>query len=176
MSELFDTTVLLNGDGRGLIPRDTFASATNRTGGELSKGDIVMFDIGQSATEVTNNNVQDPASGLSNVILPQTGQLGHGIFAVADETIADNANGRFRLTGVCNVKANKNSGGISLYDPLIAQNGAEEADADTSGGAKIIAIALEAVDNADVGNSPAQAATLKVLFNANGLGSVNTTS
>lgn len=69
----------------------------------ITKGDVVMFDLANADGAVSNNDLLDSASGLVNVTLPVTAYLMSGIFAIALEDIADNAQGKVRLCGIVEV-------------------------------------------------------------------------
>jgi hypothetical protein len=130
----------------------------------------VALDLVLESTEATGYGI-GADSAFSNVIPPNAADQARGIGLVALEAIADNARGKFAVGGYQTAKVQKNSGNIAVLDPLVLSTAGNYLDADTAGGAKIVALALEAA------TGPSSATAIKVLFaGIHGLGSVNTTT
>lgn len=116
--------------------------ATNRTGATLSKGDIVAFDLTGSDGDVDayGTTSTDP---LANVISAATAHLKGWIFAVALESIADDAKGRFLVRGVDEVElADSDTSDVAAGKTFTATNGQTYASLRTDG-AVSLGIALE---------------------------------
>lgn len=82
----------------------------NRTGATLAKGDIVAVDLTGSDADVETITSFDPATDadtahpFANVISAATAHLKGWVFAVAAESVEDDAVGRFYLAGVIDVE------------------------------------------------------------------------
>lgn len=134
------------GPGDGLFPAHIEAVCTNRSGGALAVGDVVVLDLATSATETDNNtpgsaDASGNNSGFNSVIDPATAYLKQGIYGVALEAIADDAAGKILFRGVADVNVATN---LDLGESGTPQNASNQLLEGTgSTGAKIIAIALE---------------------------------
>ena len=65
----------------------------------ITKGNLVSFDLLNADTDVSNNILGDPASGLANVIQSNAEKL-EVVFAIALEDIADKGQGRVLVSGI----------------------------------------------------------------------------
>ena len=140
------------GPGDGLFPSDYIVEATNRSGAATGLGEVVMFDLAQSATEVDNStpgssDTDGNNSGYNNYINPAiTGPfIKHYFYGVALEAIADNASGRVQVRGRCTALV---AGATAAGTALVANADGEMDVATGATDTKVLAIA-EAVD---VGN------------------------
>lgn len=119
----------------------------NRTGGMLTRGEIVMVDHASSSSEATEAGFSQTGND-GNAITPATAGLGYRYFAVLlDETCADDTVGNFAIVDD-DVEAwiIKGSGSVNVGDALQPANSSTDLSANTAGaGVKYIAIALEAV-------------------------------
>jgi hypothetical protein len=98
----------------GLVPGLFFdnhiVDATNRTGATTGVGEIVMFDLAQSATEVDNgtpgsSDASGANSSYNNYIDPSVAVgLVSYFFGIALESIADNTTGQILVRGRVNAK------------------------------------------------------------------------
>lgn len=135
------------GPGDGLFPVNVEIEVTNRSGGALAVGDVVQFDMAQSATECDNANPGSSDGDGNNsayncVIDPATANLDHGIYCVALEAIADNGTGRVGLSGRFDVNV---VGTTVAGSYLTAADGSNQLVVATgTGNLKVLAIAEEA--------------------------------
>lgn len=117
----------------------------NRTGSTVTKGTVLAIDVTMTATESTNLIPGSPSSGLLNLRAPAAQDLVSGFLAVLlDDSCADNAKAKWGYRGSMKVKVQKDSGNISIGDPLVGST-SQYADADPTAGYKYIAKAKEAV-------------------------------
>lgn len=135
---------------RGLDITPNFRTAVNRSGQALVRGDVVMFDHTQGDGDTSNSDKARDNSAHVNVVLPATALLSYGVFAVALESIADDAEGQIALSGdhlPINVDTAASAGAA-----LIPVNAADAAT-DTAGaaGQKIIGILGDALAAGGVG-------------------------
>lgn len=93
----------------------------NRTGGALAVGALVVMDEDNSATESTNSEIGDPASGFAAAVVPATADLEAGIFGVVLQAAADDAQMLVRLRG--NLDVMLVTGATALGDLLVAADG-----------------------------------------------------
>lgn len=120
----------------------------NRTGAALAKGDLVSVDLTGSATEVETYTAWESSDGelahpFANVISVATAHLKGWVFAVAAETIADNASGMFYLQGIVDVEfPDASTDDIDAGDQITATNAATYASLGNDAQA-VIGIALE---------------------------------
>ena len=79
--------------------------AYNRTGTTIYKGQVVMADIAQSATECDSTDQGDDGYVLGNVIDQTDAKmlLGHPMYVCLSDSVADNEVGRFMVWGQCKV-------------------------------------------------------------------------
>lgn len=160
---------LQTGGVGGLVPVNFDRPFWNRTGSTLAIGAVVQLDIGASpATESTS---KDPTAvfGTSiwhNVVTPTTAGLKSGIFAIALESIADNASGKFRLRGIVEaLQFETSDGAVAVGDDLYAVNASVNLGTVATASAKVLGKAMDVIADAD----PASLAT--ILFNGiEGLG------
>lgn len=113
----------------------------NRTGSATVVGEIVMFDLASSVTEVTT--VGTGETGIfANVITPLAAQLRFGLFGICLEIAADNAEMEICVSGRVKALVGDTA---AIGAPLIAQD-AQVDLTDTTGalGQKILGVALEA--------------------------------
>lgn len=76
----------------------------NRTGQTVLRGELVMLDLAQSATETDSLRPGDDGSIFANVITPTDAAVQEGRpILVALEDILDNAAGRCLIEGMCDV-------------------------------------------------------------------------
>lgn len=101
----------------------------NRTGATLAKGDIVSVDLTGSDGDVETYTGFDPdtdadtAHPFANVISVATAHLKGWVFAVAAESIEDNATGRFYLRGVIDVElADSDTSDVDAGDRITPTN------------------------------------------------------
>ena len=138
----------------GLWFDDYIVEATNRSGATTGIGELVMFDLAQSASEVDNStpgsgDASGANSAYNNYIDPSiaAGQRAY-IFGVALEAIADNATGRIQVRGRCTAKV----AAATVAGSLLVGNADGEMDiAAGTGDSKVLAIA----EGADVSNQAA---------------------
>ena len=147
--------VINNPRGVNPGPPDT-AFVFNRRGAAVSVGDVVMLDLGQTATETTGIAFSDEAGVWANVVLPATAQLGYGIFAIVSDLMggagADNT--LIQVTFVSPAITANVTGTAALYETCTAVNAADTLAAATgTGGQKIVGIAL--TTTAGAGELPA---------------------
>lgn len=95
--------------GDGLFFQGYTVYATNRSGATTGIGEVVMFDIAQSATEVDNGTPGSSDGGgnnssYNNYIDPGIAGVAdkHFIFGIALESIADNVAGQVLIRGRVN--------------------------------------------------------------------------
>ena len=135
--------------GEGLCPANWDVYVTKR-GGAAAKGDVVMFDLANADTATTNNTLGGLASGWKNVIEPTTALEEKGIFAVALEAIADDAEGWVRVYGIvdafCHTEDTQDlAAGELMYLDVSVEVNALTADLPAStDNNKYLAISLEA--------------------------------
>jgi len=145
MSSLFAAT---GGPGDGLFFAGYTCQATNRSGAATGAGEVVMFDLAQSATEVDNgtpgsSDSDGNNSGYNNYIDPAitSPAVKHYIYGIALEAIADNATGPVLVKGrVVAAVAAATVAGTAL---VANADGEMDVTAGTAD-AKVIAIAEEA--------------------------------
>lgn len=103
----------------------------NRTGASLAAGDIVAVDLTGSDADVETITAFDASTDadtthpFANVIAVTTAHLKGWVFAVAAETVADDAEGRFYLRGVIDVElADSDTSDVDAGDRITPTNGA----------------------------------------------------
>jgi len=93
----------------GLFPSKFDANARNRSGGTVTKGQVLMVPFTPGiATEVATNDSNSYLPGRSNdtiwntLVLPTAAGLQAGFYAAVclDDSVADNAIGLFRFFGI----------------------------------------------------------------------------
>lgn len=101
----------------------------NRTGATLAKGDIVAVDLTGASDEAETYAAFDSATDadtlhpFSNVVAVATAHLKGWVFAVAAETVADNAAGEFYLRGVIDVEvADSDTSDVDAGDRITPVN------------------------------------------------------
>lgn len=100
----------------------------NRTGAALAKGDVVAVDLLDEATETEPFISFDPSTDadtihpFASVVPVTTAHLKGFVFAVALESIADNAVGRFGIQGVFQVSV-AGSSAVDKGDQIMPANG-----------------------------------------------------
>jgi hypothetical protein len=115
----------------------------NRTGGAISVGQVVQFELDNSEAEVSDNNTGTKTSGLSNVVAPADNQVvGKAILAVALDDFADDTAGDVRVFGRVPVLAD---GTISTLGSDLSVTSAKVFSETVSAGHGIWAISLEAL-------------------------------
>lgn len=119
--------------GVGVFPSSAYTLevlATNRTGSEVSEGDVVAFDLTGSDGDVSaySSSVTDP---FSNFIAVASAHVNAGwIFGVVQQTIANDAKGRVLIKGISKVKLQAaTSKGINI----MPTSGTDTASVATSG-------------------------------------------
>lgn len=138
-------------EASGLWFEDYVVTATNRSGDATGIGELVMFDLAQSATEVDNStpgssDADGSNSAYNNYINPSiaAGQRAY-IFGIALEAIADNATGSIQVRGRCTAKV----AAATVAGSLLVGNADGEMDiAAGTGDSKVLAIA-EGADTAN---------------------------
>lgn len=133
----------------GWLPDQKDVIVTNRTGVTLTRGELVRLDLAL-ASEADTNTPGGELSGFANVVLPDpdVGDWQGILGVVVSDTIADNAQGRIRLTGVVEAWVNGDAVDILVNDPLEVDGGTGGAGAESrllravDGAALIYAIAL----------------------------------
>ena len=136
------------GAGVGIFPQANYAYFYNRSGGALAKGDVVMVDCvtGPQAESTSTDPGGEGDSVFSNVDAPTAAGIQYGILAVCveEDGVADNAKGRFLISGVTDeafvIRATSN---IAIGDPLVATT-AKNLDGVTAVDERVVGIALEA--------------------------------
>lgn len=123
--------------------------AVNRTGSTLAEGDIVILDLTGSdgdvdtlAEHLADTTPDAKASPLANVINVGAAHDDGWIFLVATGAIADNAEGKFVLRGLCKVKL-VGSNAVSIGGRISPTSGQTYASAEGDGLA-VVGIAMEA--------------------------------
>lgn len=119
--------------------------AYNRTGAQRLKGDIVMLDVLQSATETTGIVEGNEASVFANVVLPATAGLPLFPFYVCAEDIDDNAFGLMIACGVAEARCKDDDAAttdIDAGDGVTVLNGDHDLEAVTAGN-RIMGCSLE---------------------------------
>jgi len=164
----------------GFKPVPDTAPCKNLTGSAVVVGQLVALDIAGVEAEVANSG----EGGLAFVTPESSTSRGsrygaavdsgsaaswaprYGIFGIALEAAADNAEFEVLIAGEVDALVSKGTGNVAEGDPLVAGSSNGELDADTSTGMKILGIAIEAL------TGPSTAALGRVLFNGwSGFGS-----
>lgn len=124
----------------------------------ITKGEVVVLDLGNADGDVSNNIIGDTASGFANVKKPAAGDVvKSAIFLLALEDVADNATGRFLLRGIAQGSAIRASSNIVAGDALVP-TAAGDLDGIVANGERQIAIALEGA------TAPTTSTLINVLF------------
>jgi len=156
---------------RGIAPASNFdVWVFNRSGATLAVGDVVQFDMNQSQAETTSVVEGAEASIWANVIDPVATATGVGIgagsfYAVALESIADNAEGKVRVRGKCQAYVIAASGSVAIGDPLVCA-ASNNLDLIEAAGEPYHAIALSAA------TTPTARTLIDVMFD--GIGNTGT--
>lgn len=131
------------------VPNIDF-TATNRNGGTLVIGDVMMIDMALDS-EAANFTLGATLSAWANVVVPDVaGVQGGWPLCVALEAPADNATGAFRLSGICAVNMDS---APSVGDDLTSDYGGADANAlsaTLANGDRVCGIGLTAADPASV--------------------------
>lgn len=145
MSGFFAPTM---GPGDGMYFAGYVVVATNRSGATTGVGEVVMFDLAQSATEVDNgtpgsSDADGNNSAYNNYIDPAitASQIKHYIYGIALASIADNVSGRVLIRGRVNAAV---ASACATGDAFVANADGEMDIAAGTSDAKVIAIAEEA--------------------------------
>lgn len=129
----------LGGSGQGLFPDPKDIYARNATGETLSAGDHGMLDLANAAGKtITPGGV--PGSSVFNNVIDATA-AGSGIRCWALETIANGADGRFRIVGIVE-NANVDAATVAGSELFAAAD--HQLDVTAGNRALMVAIALEA--------------------------------
>lgn len=93
----------------------------------FSKGDLVLIDLALSDAAADDNDIPgDDSSGWRNAVNPTAASEVAGIFAIALETVADNATFKARIFGVVDAFVHKaTAGALAPGDELTADAGVE---------------------------------------------------
>ncbi len=103
----------------GWAPEGDCSRVYNRTGGSVLKGAVLQLDLGQTATESTDNLIGSETSGFAAVVAPVSGQLQEGIFCIALEGAAANALMKVQFAGIVDALVG-GADAAALYEPLTA--------------------------------------------------------
>lgn len=111
--------------------------AFNRSGAQRKKGDVLMLDVLQTATETTSTTVGDEASVFANLVLPATaGLASFPMYVCADETVDDNKKGLWIACGPVELSARDDdvaTTNVDAGDGISILNGLHDAEASTTG-------------------------------------------
>ena len=138
----------------GLFFDNYIVDATNRSGATTGVGELVMFDLAQSASEVDNGtpgsgDASGATSSSNHYIAPSIAAGARAyIFGIALESIADNTTGRIQIKGRCTAKVASATAAGSL---LVGNADGEMDIAAGTGDSKVLAIA----EGADTANQAA---------------------
>ena len=129
----------------GDIEGESGILAFNRTGATRKKGDIVMLDVAQTATETTSVVVGGEESIYANVVLPATAGLAFfPMYVVGDDEIEDNKKGYLIACGPVDFSVADDdvaTTNVDASDGVSVLNGAHDLEASTTGN-RILGIAL----------------------------------
>lgn len=132
----------------GIQPETCDIRVTSRCGAAITAGSVVQLDLGSTATEALSTNFRPgTADGpLTTIVDPVAGDVDtvgfrYGIFAIALEDIADNADGMVRLRGYVG-NANVDGATVPGAGLIAAANNQLDIAVGTSA-AKVIGIALQ---------------------------------
>jgi len=136
------------GPGDGLWFDQVVVTATNRSGNTTGVGEVVMFDLAQSAGEVDNatpgsSDSDGNNSGYNCYIDPAIGSPStkHYFYGIALESIANDASGRICVSGRVSANVDGSTGvGAALVPAADGQLDLAAGTADC----KVVAIAEEA--------------------------------
>ena len=144
------------GPGIGWFPDTQDIYAYNRTGSVVVKGDVEQLDLVASIATETTTYLPGPATSVfSNMVPPSAAAAADAWPSIAvygvclDDTIADDAVGKWRLRGICQamVKRTGGSGTVTEGAPLTITT-AEDLDAIPTATAgvqnRIVALLLQA--------------------------------
>ena len=96
------------------VPTDT-CRVYNRSGAAVSKGDVMMFDFAQTATETTDSLLGSDSSSFANTITPGgTQAVQFACYGVCLDDIADNGTGRIAVRGRLRVNTADVGVGVAL--------------------------------------------------------------
>lgn len=117
-------------------------TAYNRSGATRSKGDVLMFDMLQSAAETTSVEQGATGSVFENLVLPTTAGVdaGFGCVVLLDETCEDNARGQWCSFGYCDVRAKDDdvaTTNVDGGDNITVLNGDHDVEAVATGDPKM---------------------------------------
>jgi len=133
----------------GWSPGVDAAWVYNRTGGSTVLGNVLTLDLGQTATESTNNDVGSVNSGLANGITPVTANVGFGIYGIViGGNLVDNGLVKVQISGIVEAGVDAAS---AINNELSVLNAQVTLDAGAVvAGSKIIGIQLDATAGAGV--------------------------
>ncbi len=119
------------------IERQTI-KAYNRSGGTRKKGDILMADLLQTATETTSITLGDDANVLANLVLPATAGLSmFPMYVCLSDTVEDNKLGEWLVSGALeDISARDDdvaTTDVDAGDGISILNGQHDAEASTTG-------------------------------------------
>ncbi len=116
----------------------------NRSGATRALGDVMQLDLGQTATETTNNLVGDTASGFANGVLSVELQREYGIFfIVTGGALGDNQLMQVHFSGIIDANVS-GANAAALYEPLTVTAGQDNLDSDVVTTEKHLGIVLVA--------------------------------
>lgn len=127
-------------------------------GGAVTRGEIRMFDLRLTDAAVTNNLPGDPASGLSNTILPADTFFDAGWFCLALEDAEDDHQYLALVEGINEAYVYRASGDVDPGDPLFPREAGNMTVDNNAAGDKCIAQALTGA------TAPTTAALVLVAF------------